>query len=159
MGFLRWNVLFLVAVLQQQIDRSSQQLTPPNLNCPSNSSAAWVTDCDLTCANVDHRQDCDLTEKPGCQCNQGLYAQTGTSGESVNCVEPKECKAKCGPNKYFNPQANVCQPTCEWPDFPATCKFAPVPRCVCKKGYIFSQTYNNACIKLSKCNNPKIKSY
>ncbi|XP_066462585.1 zonadhesin-like isoform X2 [Eleutherodactylus coqui] len=156
MGFLRWNVLFLVAVLQQQIDRSSQQLTPPSLNCPPNSSAAWITDCDLTCATVDYRQDCDSTMKPGCRCNQGLYAQTGTSGESVNCVEPKYCKVKCGPNKYYDPQANGCQPTCEWPDLPKYCKAPQRPTCVCKKKYMLSETYNKACIK---CNNPTIKSY
>ncbi|KAG9465135.1 hypothetical protein GDO78_018851 [Eleutherodactylus coqui] len=157
MGFLTLNMVFLVAILLQQIDRCSLQ----GLKCPPNSSPGSVTDCDRTCGNADVDKfppDCDKTSKPGCKCDYGLFAQTGTSGESVECVKPEECKVECGPNKYYDSQATSCQATCEHPDLPKVCRGIPRPGCVCEKEYIRSEKDNYACIEKCKCKPPVTKS-
>lgn len=153
MGFLRFHAVFLVAILQQQMDCFIVPYTKSDFNCPPKSHVGTASICNLSCGNVDYTgRMCIALAVPGCQCDHGLLAQTGTSGESIECVTPEDCKAACGPNKHYDPSAPGCQPTCENPSLPEVCDFSFVPKCVCNKGYILSERSKYSCVKPNECN-------
>ncbi|CAN2390423.1 hypothetical protein PRIEUP_LOCUS460, partial [Pristimantis euphronides] len=151
MGYVKWRFTWDLLILQQQIKSASLQSTTPGLNCPPNSHFGFVSDCDISCSNVDIGSQCSGNRTLGCKCDKGFYAQTSTSGKSVDCVKPEYCNTSCGPKKYYDPEANGCQPTCEWPDLPLYCKAPQRPLCVCMAGYMFSQELDYECVEESGC--------
>ncbi|XP_071969239.1 SCO-spondin-like [Engystomops pustulosus] len=144
MGILTLSIVFLVAFLQGECDTSEI------MECPPGSTSGEVSPCALTCGNVDNRPAGECPEKPvpGCVCDDGLYAQTGTCGFTVECVDPKCCNATCGPNKTYQSVAQSCPATCEDPDLPQRCRPLPLPQCACNEGYLLKDNY---CVLPEQC--------
>ncbi|XP_075134194.1 serine protease inhibitor swm-1-like [Leptodactylus fuscus] len=155
MGAFMLSSVFLVAILQWKVE----SFVLPAPNCPENSTYGGYGTCYLTCGNVGTvdalGKACPLILLYTCKCNEGFLAQSGTSGETVQCVRPEECKATCGPNKHYEPYGSGCQPTCEDPIVPKICDKECSPKCVCNEGYVLS---GNNCVKPTECkiaaNNP-----
>ncbi|XP_071969237.1 alpha-tectorin-like [Engystomops pustulosus] len=145
MGILTLSsVFFLVALLQGECDATR------TVFCQPGSTVGSVSPCALTCGNVDNPPvgDCPEEMMLGCVCDKGLYAQTGTSGFTSQCVKPGDCDATCGPNKTYQPNALRCTPTCQEPTRYEYCRPPQIPQCDCNKGYLLK---GNECVLPADC--------
>ncbi|XP_071969251.1 serine protease inhibitor swm-1-like [Engystomops pustulosus] len=147
MGFFKISAILLVAILQWKADCTSVRV----LNCPPNSRQAVVSDCEITCGNVGPGipRVCNKRGRITCKCDEGLLPQTGTDGESVQCVSPKDCNVTCSDNMQYVHNATACQPTCANPGGSEVCYAGRFPQCVCNKGYLLS---GQRCVKPDECN-------
>ncbi|XP_040277624.1 serine protease inhibitor swm-1-like [Bufo bufo] len=145
MGFFKLSAVFLLALLLWEVHSNSM----PKLNCPPNSSAGDVSPCAKTCANLHEppAEACIMMAIHTCKCHDGFLAQIGTSGESVQCVKPKDCNVPCGPNQHYDPCNYKCQPTCE-EQKDRVCTKECAGGCVCDKGYVQS---GKKCMKPTEC--------
>ncbi|XP_040277626.1 zonadhesin-like [Bufo bufo] len=146
MGFFKLSAVFLLALLQWKVHGDD---IPP-LNCPPNSKSATTGVCDTNCANIVNfpKGLCIKIAILTCKCDAGLMPQTGTYGESVQCVKPEDCKVPCGPNQHYEFCGSACPPTCEEPNGPENCITMCSPKCVCDEGYVLS---GETCVKPTEC--------
>ncbi|XP_071969238.1 SCO-spondin-like [Engystomops pustulosus] len=144
MGILTLSIVFLVSFLQGECD------TAEIMECPPGSTMGSVSPCALTCGNVDNPPagECPEEPVPGCVCDKGLYAQKGTSGFNVQCVDPKYCNATCGPNKTYEAVAKMCRATCQEPNLATICFPQQIPQCACNEGYLLK---DNDCVLPKQC--------
>ncbi|XP_040277628.1 alpha-tectorin-like [Bufo bufo] len=144
MGFFKLSAVFLLAFLQWEVHSQD------DLNCPPNSSPGVISLCERNCSNIAKPpvQFCFDIGIYTCKCDKGLVAQTGTSGESVQCVNEEDCKVPCGPNQHYEFCASGCQPTCKQPFGPRVCDKKCYRKCVCNKGYVLS---GDTCVTLEEC--------
>ncbi|XP_040277623.1 uncharacterized protein LOC120992759 isoform X2 [Bufo bufo] len=98
MGFFKLSAVFLLSLLLWEVHGNSEPIL-----CPPNSSPGAVSPCAKTCANLHDPpvRFCTLMPIQSCKCHDGFLAQTDTSGKTVKCVKPKDCKVPCGPNQHL----------------------------------------------------------